>query len=151
VLITISEDIRGRAADALLALIPLYYKNVMRHKHAVTGVQVAQHHTLGVLMKFGTMPMSEIGNRLYISRPYMTRLADLMIADGLVERRPDPTDRRVINLAITEKGKKYLKESITWYKKDLKETLADLDDQDIGILCTALENAYQILEKLPQR
>ncbi len=145
-----AEDIRDRAADALLALIPLYYKNVMRQRHTITGVQVAQLHTLGVLMKCKSMPMSEIGNHLYISRPYMTRLADLMIADGLVERRPDPTDRRVINLAITEKGKKYLKELISWSKKDLKESLANLDDHEIGKLCTALEDAYQILTKLQQ-
>ena len=145
-----AEDKRDRAADALLALIPLYYKNVMRHRHAITGVQVAQIHTLGVLMKYESMPMSEIGSRLYISRPYMTRLADLMIADGLVERRPDPADRRVINLAITEKGKIYLKQSISWLKQDLKESLADIDDSDIEKLCTALETTYQVLSKLRQ-
>jgi DNA-binding MarR family transcriptional regulator len=143
-----AEDIRDRAADALLALIPLYYKNVVRQRHASTGVQVAQLHTLGVLIKCESMPMSEIGSRLYISRPYMTRLADLMIADGLVERRPDPADRRVINLAITEKGKKFLKQSITWFKKDLKESLTGLDDHDVGKLCIALEDVYQILTKL---
>jgi len=143
-----AEDIRDRAANALLALIPLYYKNVIRHRPSINGIQVAQLHTLGVLMKFRSMPMSEIGNRLYISRPYMTRLANLMIADGLVERRPDPGDRRVINLAITEKGKKYLRQSITWYRKDLKENLSGLNDNDIGKLCTAMEAAYQILSKL---
>ncbi len=143
-----AEDIRDRAANALLALIPLYYKNVIRHRPSINGIQVAQLHTLGVLMKFRSMPMSEIGNRLYISRPYMTRLASLMIADGLVERRPDPGDRRVINLAITEKGKKYLRQSITWYRKDLKENLSGLNDSDIGKLCTAMEDAYQILSKL---
>jgi len=143
-----TEDIRDRAADALLALIPLYYKNVIRHRPSINGIQVAQLHTLGVLMKFRSMPMSEIGNRLYISRPYMTRLANLMIADGLVERRPDPVDRRVINLAITEKGKKYLRQSITWYRNDLKENLSGLNDSDIGKLCTAMEDAYQILSKL---
>jgi len=143
-----AEDIRDRAADALLALIPLYYKNVIRHRPSINGIQVAQLHTLGVLMKSRSMPMSEIGNRLYISRPYMTRLASLMIADGLVERRPDPADRRVINLAITEKGKKYLRLSITWYRNDLKENLSGLNDSDIGKLCTALEDAYQILSKL---
>ena len=41
-------------------------------------------------------------------------------------------DRRVINLAITEKGKKYLRQSITWYRKDLKENLSGLNDSDIG-------------------
>ncbi|MGA2104668.1 MarR family winged helix-turn-helix transcriptional regulator [Methanoregula sp.] len=146
-----AEDIRHRAADALLALIPLYYKNVIRHRPSITGIQVAQLHTLGILMKHKAMPMSEIGSCLYISRPYMTRLADLMIKDDLVERRPDPADRRVINLAITEKGKKYLKQSITWYRKDLKENLAGLDDDDLGNLCIALEDAYQILSKLQLR
>lgn len=92
--------------------------------------------------------MSEIGSRLYISRPYMTRLADQMIADGLVERRPDPDDRRVIKLAITEKGKKYLRQSITWFKNDLKKNLSGLSDSDIGKLCTALEDTYRILSSL---
>jgi DNA-binding MarR family transcriptional regulator len=145
-----AEDIRDRAAAALLALIPLYYKNVIRHRPSINGIQVAQLHTLGVLMKSKSMPMSEIGNRLYISRPYMTRLADIMIADGLVERQSDPADRRVINLAITEKGKKYLRQSINWYSRDLKENLSGLNDSDIGKLCTALEDAYQILSKLQQ-
>jgi len=142
------EDIRDRAADALLALIPLYYKNVIRHRPSITGIQVAQLHTLGVLMKAKSLTMSEIGSRLYISRPYMTRLADMMIADGLVERSQDPADRRVINLTITEKGKKYLRQSLTWYKNDLKENLSGLNDEDIRSLCTALEETYQILSKL---
>jgi DNA-binding MarR family transcriptional regulator len=145
-----AEDIRDRAADALLALIPLYYKNVIRNRHTINGVQLAQIHTLGVLMKYRSVPMSEIGSRLYISRPYMTRLADLMIADGLVERQPDSQDRRVINLTITEKGKKYLKESISWYKKDLKENFTSLDDHDVRKLCAAVEEANQILAKLQQ-
>jgi len=143
-----TQDMRDRAADALLALIPLYYKNVIRHRPPIAGIQLAQVHTLGVLIKTSSMTMSEIGNRLYISRPYMTRLADAMIADGLVERRPDPADRRVIKLAITEKGKKYLRQSLTWFKNDLKKNLSGLNDEDVGNLCTALEDTYRILTKL---
>ena len=145
-----TDDIRDRAATALLSLIPLYFKNVMRSKHAVTGLQVAQFHVLKVLLHSGALPMSEIGSRLYISRPYMTRLADLMIADGLVERQPDPTDRRVINLAITEQGKKHLKLWISGFKKDIKEGLAVLGDKDVGDLSSALEDVSRILEKLQQ-
>jgi len=101
-----AEDIRGRAADALIALVPLYYRNAMKTRHAANGVLIAEYHTLGLLMKYKALPMSEIGSRLYISRPYMTRLADIMIADGLVERQADPADRRVTNLTITPpKGK----------------------------------------------
>ena len=143
-----TEDLRDRTADALLALIPLYHKNVIRHRPPITGIQLAQVHTLGVLMKAESLTMSEIGSRLYISRPYMTRLANAMIADGLVERRPDPSDRRVIKLAITDKGKKFLRQSITWFKNDLKKNLAGLNNDDVGKLCTALEETYRILSKL---
>jgi DNA-binding MarR family transcriptional regulator len=143
-----AEDIRDRAADALLALIPLYYKNVIRHRPPIAGIQLAQIHTLGILMKTKSLTMSEIGSRLYISRPYMTRLADQMIADHLVERQPDPADRRVIKLAITEKGKKYLRQSLTWFKNDLKKNLTGLNDDDVEKLCTALEDTYRILSKL---
>ena len=141
-------DIRDRAADALLVLIPLYYKNVMRAKHTFTGLQIAQYHVLGVLMKDGKLPMSEIGQRLYISRPYMTALADSLIAEELVERLPDPSDRRVINLAITEKGKKHLRHSVTLYKHDLKERLADLDNHNLDVLCTASEELQRILARI---
>jgi len=148
VLVITSEDIRDRAAEALIALIPLYYKNVMRNRHTSNGVLVAQYHTLGLLIKFKALPMSEIGSRLYISRPYMTRLADLMIEDGLVERQADPSDRRVINLTITAKGKKFLKESVSRYKKDLLESFEGLDDEELRKLGTALEDAYRILIKI---
>jgi DNA-binding MarR family transcriptional regulator len=100
-------------------------------------------------MKHGTLPMSEIGQRLYISRPYMTALADSLIAGGLVERLPDPCDRRVINIAITEKGKKHLRHSVTLYKHDLKDRLALLDTQDLNILCTTAEELQRILAKIP--
>jgi Transcriptional regulators len=146
-----AEDCRGRAADALIALIPLYYKNVMRNRHAANGVLIAEYHTLGLLMKYKALPMSEIGDRLYISRPYMTRLADIMIGDGLVERQADPKDRRVTNLAITAKGKKFLKESVSKYKKDLMESFEGLTEDDLGHLGTALEEAYRILTKVDQR
>jgi DNA-binding MarR family transcriptional regulator len=142
-------DIRDRAADALLVLIPLYHKNVVRAKHTFTGLQIAQYHVLLVLIKHGTLPMSEIGQRLYISRPYMTALADSLIAEELVERLPDPSDRRVINLAITEKGKKHLRHSITLYKHDLKDRLTMLDTRDLDMLCTAAEELQRILAKIP--
>jgi len=142
------DDVRGRAADALIALISLYYRNVMRNRHSANGVLIAEYHTLGLLMKFKALPMSEIGSRLYISRPYMTRLGDIMIADGLVERQADPADRRVTHLAITPKGKKFLKESVSKYKTDLIESFQGLSDTDLEQLGTSLEEAYRILSRI---
>ena len=144
-----TQDIQDKAAEYLLALMPFYHKHIVRTGYGITGIQAAQYRVLGVLMKAGTLPMSEIGRRLYISKPYMTELIDTLIKDGLVERTPDLADRRVINISITEQGKKHLKQSITLYKNDLKDLLSTLDEHDLEELCASLESLKAILGKIP--
>jgi DNA-binding MarR family transcriptional regulator len=142
-------DIRDHAADELLALMPFYHKHIMKTGYGITGMQAAQYRVLGVLMKAGTLPMSEIGRRLYISKPYMTALIDTLVDGGFVQRQPDLNDRRVINITITETGKKHLKQSVTLFKKDAKVLLSVLDDSDLEELCTSLESLKAILVKIP--
>ena len=144
-----TQDIQDKAAEYLLNLMPFYHKHIVRTGYGITGIQAAQYRVLGVLMKAGTLPMSEIGRRLYISKPYMTALIDTLINDGLVERTPDLADRRVINISITEPGKKHLKQSITLYKNDLKDLLSTLDEYDLEGLCASLESLKAILGKIP--
>jgi len=79
----------------------------------------------------------------------MTALIDTLIGDRLVERQPDLADRRVINISITEEGKKHLKQSITLYKNDLKDLLSTLNEHDLEELCSSLESLKAILGKIP--
>jgi DNA-binding MarR family transcriptional regulator len=145
----VKNDRLDRAADDLLTMMPFYHKHIMKTGYGITGLQAAQYRVLGVLMKAGTLPVSEIGRRLYISKPYMTALIDTLIEGGFVQRQPDLADRRVINITITEQGKKYLKQSVSLYKKDLKELLSILGDFDLEKLCTSLESLKAILAKIP--
>ncbi len=144
-----ANDIQDQAAEDLLTLMPFYHKHIMKTGYGITGMQAAQYRVLGVLMKAGTLPVSEIGRRLYISKPYMTALIDTLIGDGLVQRRPDLTDRRVINISITDQGKKHLKQSITLYKNDLKDLLSTLNEHDLEELCSSLKSLKAILGKIP--
>jgi DNA-binding MarR family transcriptional regulator len=145
----VTQDTRDQAADDLLALMPFYHKHIMRTGFGISGIQAAQYRVLGVLMKAGTLPVSEIGRRLYISKSYMTGLIDTLIEGGFVQRQPDLTDRRVINITITEKGKKHLRQSVTLYKNDLKDLLSSLDDTDLNELCSSLDSLKSILAKIP--
>ena len=144
-----TNDVRDRAAKELLALMPFYHKHIMKTGYGISGMQAAQYRVLGVLMKAGSLPVSEIGRRLYISKPYMTALIDTLIEEGFVKRQPDLTDRRVINITITEQGKKYLKQSLTLFKNELKVLLSNLDDTDLTELCITLESLKAILAKIP--
>ncbi|MEQ8600690.1 MAG: MarR family transcriptional regulator [Devosia sp.] len=53
----------------------------------------------------GEMRIGDLAERLVVERYNMTRLLDRMSDDGLVERRPDPTDRRGALAVITPAGR----------------------------------------------
>jgi len=53
----------------------------------------------------GTLHVAEIGERLQIARPQMTHLIDKLVDLEIVERHTDKTDRRMINIVLTDKGR----------------------------------------------
>lgn len=63
------DDTRERVAEQMLALLPFYHTKIFRSEFDLAGMQTAQYRVLGVLIREGTLPMSELGKRLYISRP----------------------------------------------------------------------------------
>ena len=56
----------------------------------------------------------------------MTRLVAGMVSDGLVERQPDETDRRVVRVAASERGRSLLLEGRERRVARLTEMIAPL-------------------------
>jgi len=145
----VTDQIKERIAENLVTLLPFYHKKIFRPGLGITGMQAAQFRTLGILKQEDTtLPMSELGKRLYMSKPYMTILVDQLIQDGHVQRIPDTGDRRVINIAITPEGRRHLKQAASRYKENVKNILSDLDGQDLEDLCQSLEKLRDIISKI---
>jgi DNA-binding MarR family transcriptional regulator len=92
--------------------------------------------------------MSELANTLMMTKPQLTHLVDSLVSQGIVERRPDEKDRRVINLALTEKGRALLKEMKLKVKENTKKRLASLTTEELSQMSTALETLRNIVIKL---
>jgi len=143
-----TNDIHDRVADSLLAMMPLYHRHIFRVSSGVSGIQIAQYRALGMLMKSGSLSMSELGRLLYISKPYMTVLADTLVKNGWAERRNDFEDRRVIKITITSKGKKHLQLAFDIYRSDVKNLISCLESDDLQRLSAALDDLQTIFAKL---
>jgi DNA-binding MarR family transcriptional regulator len=52
------------------------------------------------------LTLGEISRRLMVTNGNVTALAAGLVADGMVERRPHPTDRRVHRLCLTPYGRR---------------------------------------------
>jgi DNA-binding MarR family transcriptional regulator len=64
----------------------------------------AHLRALRVLRRNGTMRLSELSDRLHIAPRSATEVVDALESRGLVQRRPDPGDRRATLVELTEHG-----------------------------------------------
>jgi DNA-binding MarR family transcriptional regulator len=71
-----------------------------------TGILLADHEALVSLEnEGGALRMSEIADRLVLTRGGVTKLVDRLEAAGYVVRNPSSFDRRVITVEITPPGR----------------------------------------------
>jgi DNA-binding MarR family transcriptional regulator len=59
---------------------------------------------LRVLRRHGMMRLSELSDHLHIAPRSTTEVVDALESRGLVQRRPDPGDRRATLVEVTEHG-----------------------------------------------
>jgi len=72
----------------------------------------------------------ELADLLVVNRASLGGVIDTMVTRGLVERQPDPVDRRAKVVAMTVKGNKLYKEVRTPYYEQMKELLSVLSNKD---------------------
>ena len=70
----------------------------------------AHLRALRVLKRHGPMRLSELSEHLQIVPRSTTQVADALQARGLIERRPDPGDRRATLVEVTGHGTEVLDE-----------------------------------------
>ncbi|HEV2443610.1 MAG TPA: MarR family transcriptional regulator [Steroidobacteraceae bacterium] len=79
----------------------------------------------------------------------LVRILDRMEADGWVQRRFDPADRRAHTLWLTPKGKPVLEHIAHLIAETRAETLHGLSNEERGKLIELLERVHANLASLP--
>lgn len=104
----------------------------------------------------GEYTMSQLSANARLPLPHMTRVITAFEKKGLVQRRRDTRDRRLVKVRLTAKGKKLFRDFMQARRADLENTLGKLSERDRRELLQAMEKAYRILLKIntsaePQR
>mgnify|MGYP001792963751 CR=1 FL=1 len=72
---------------------------------AALDLNLTQASLLGYVTEFGATSQTRLADHLGIGRAQIGSVVDRLQARDLVERQPDPNDRRVWLVAITEAGR----------------------------------------------
>jgi DNA-binding MarR family transcriptional regulator len=98
------EEDPGREAWMLLIQMFRSQRREMAAIENEVGLNMAQFHLLKAISSPQGAPMSELAESLFCDAAYVTGLVDKLEDRGLVQRLPNPEDRRVKLIALTEAG-----------------------------------------------
>ncbi|MFJ3220178.1 MarR family winged helix-turn-helix transcriptional regulator [Kitasatospora sp. NPDC086801] len=128
----------GELMDQLARVAAAYY----RHFAAAAsghGLTLMQGKTLSLLTR--PRSMRALAGLLSCDASNVTGIVDRLEGRGLVRREPDPVDRRVKNIALTDQGE----HTVRLIRADLMSGLTALErfsDQDRTALGALLDRAF---------
>jgi DNA-binding MarR family transcriptional regulator len=131
-----TSDSDSLLAEQLLRLTRRVHGIQKRQLHERgLGVTPAQSRLLRTLAHWDTPPrMADLAERLEVVPRAVTTLVDGLEASGKVRRVPDPTNRRVIRIELTEDGRKTLQGLRDVRRAAAEEILAPLTDEQRDVL-----------------
>jgi DNA-binding MarR family transcriptional regulator len=105
------------------------------------GLSHAQTGMLYLLFYHNDTSVKQAADFLGITKSAVTQLMDPLVAKGLVVRKNDPKDRRIVRLNLTPEGTKTLKKLAKYKFAGLRSALENLDASE-------LEQLYKLHQKM---
>lgn len=101
------------------------------------GLTRARLSALSVLVFGGWRTLGDLAAAEGVAGPTMTRIVDGLIAEGLAERRPHPTDGRAVTIAATPTGDALMRAAQQRRIETIVRALAGLPAEERGALISA--------------
>lgn len=106
-------------------------------------VSMREYDVLYTLAKSdGPMRISDLQGGVLLSQPAMSRLVDRLVARGLIDRCPDPVDKRAVRTSLTEEGARLQREVGRAHgrsvAREVSGALSPEEMRDLRRLCSKL-------------
>ncbi len=115
---------------SLLDEIIANYGKEIKNKLSKIDLNITDYKIL-YIVKDGEKSMKCISDRLSLAKGWVTDIIDNLEKKNLVIRIHNEDDRRVIKIRITDKGMKMYDEMRQFIKDTIKESLKNLDNNEI--------------------
>ncbi|WP_292859460.1 MarR family winged helix-turn-helix transcriptional regulator [Microbacterium sp.] len=111
----------------------------LRSQRAVDTMSDGQFAVLAALNVHGAHTLGELADRERVTAPSMNRTVNCLEESGYLTRTPDETDRRKVNIALTDEGRAVVAETVRRRDSWLEQALAELSPQQRDLLRQAAD------------
>lgn len=148
------EDETETIIDDIIELLSFsnrafYYLD--RDEKICYGLTLTQCLVLQTAFGNGRITMSQLSNKMHLTTSTMTRVVSNLVKNDYLKRKDDEKDRRIIYIALTEKGRDMalkLKECERKYRRELLNRIPKEKLPEIKSSLILLLNAIREREKL---
>lgn len=130
---------KGIPDPSLKEVFPLIFevgcrmKQAMRHAYADAGGLPLSPVYVGALYHISASKnptMRDIADYLCVTAPSASELVNELVSKGLLVRREDPEDRRIVRISLSPSGKAFLSKVLRLREEMLRGFLARLPKED---------------------
>jgi len=114
-------------------------------------VTLTQYRTLVVLASRGPQTVAALAEAVDVAPPTATRMSDRLVRKGLVVRRHDTTDRRLVRLTLSPAGRR-LVDTVTGRRRaEIAALLAGIPAAQQAALVDALQQLAEAAGEVPEQ
>ncbi|AOT57699.1 MULTISPECIES: MarR family winged helix-turn-helix transcriptional regulator [Streptomyces] len=145
-----APDVDGLLAEQLLRLTRRLHRSQKRQLEAAdVAITPAQSRLLRTVAHYESPPrMADLAERLEVVPRAVTSLVDGLEASGRVRRAPDPANRRVVRIELTDEGRATLKRLRSARRAAAEDILAPLTAEQREVLGGLLS---ALVDGVPER
>ncbi|MGH2445045.1 MAG: MarR family winged helix-turn-helix transcriptional regulator [Candidatus Limnocylindria bacterium] len=120
-----------RAAEIIEALAPLlaHQRRGWAERCQAHGLSIIGFQVLALLEIHGELPMSRLADELGVALPNATGIIGRVAERGMVERRHDETDRRVVRIGLTDEGRRLIGEMEANRRQRMARLIGEMDER----------------------
>jgi DNA-binding MarR family transcriptional regulator len=114
-------------------------------------VTISQLKAMTALSEDSLISMGELCKMANVKMPSLTEVVDRFETEGILERRRDTGDRRVVKVCFTEKGKKIHRDVLQKRADELTHIFGALNKRERTLLTDSLKNVTDLLIRITKR
>lgn len=138
----VSADAVVSSLRQIIRALDLQSKKLTK-KYGLTGPQII---VLKEIRKSSDRPISAIARSVSLSQATVTSILDRLEQQGYAERRRNTTDKRKVNLLLTEKAETILNENPSLLHEEFIRNFEELADWEKSMLLASLQHLAALMQ-----
>ncbi|WP_072152720.1 MarR family winged helix-turn-helix transcriptional regulator [Weissella viridescens] len=147
-----SDDTFEEINDALVDVFNKvgWIEEASLHESIFKDISLKEMHIIAAISMYDEPSASEVAKEVHLTPSSMTTAIDKLVKKGYVERRRSQTDRRIVRLGLTHRGRVVYRAHQSFHRHLTHYLVDSLNVSDMQVVEDAILHLQEYLDNLNQ-